>query len=189
MVDDKASKGEAYDGKEEKELEKVREISEFGETQSHHKHIAELKLQINLKWIEADAKFKNIHCYTVCLPPQEMNDSYQKLAMSIDLSTPAFLSKVLGTHYAIQKPSHAYLVVAHSLHNTAYLVTGDFALSEILKLVEKEPSFLKTKKTISSIQSSLIYPLYSIPTMYPVFWNQPFALTCSIKPRLCQYGC
>ena len=44
---DKASESEAYDCKDEKELEKLREILEFGENQTHHKHIAKSNLQIN----------------------------------------------------------------------------------------------------------------------------------------------
>jgi hypothetical protein len=91
-------------------------------------------------------KNKNLNRYTICLPPKDMNDSYQKVAVSVDLSKPAILSKVLDIPYAIQKPSHTHLVLAHSLHNTAYLVTGEFGSAQIENLLGKKAIMFGNKK-------------------------------------------
>jgi hypothetical protein len=49
------------------------------------------------------------------------------------------MCKVLCTPYAIQKPSCTHLVMAHSLHNTAHLVIGDFGLAKITELIQNTP--------------------------------------------------
>lgn len=84
-----------------------------------------------------ERKCKNINRYTVCLPPKDLNDSYQKVSICVDLAKPAILSTVVGIPYAIQKPCRSHLVMAHSLHNTAHLVTGDFGLAQIVNLLGK----------------------------------------------------
>lgn len=109
------------------------------QSMSEHKYVAQTNFRINLEWIAAEAKLFKKNRYSVCLPPIDFDASFQRLALSVDLSKPDLMSQVLRTPYAIQKPIRTHLVLAHSLHNTAHLVIGDYGLAKIAELVQKKP--------------------------------------------------
>jgi hypothetical protein len=76
------SEGEAYDIVDEKELETFRRQLQFGETLSRHKHVAQSNLLINLEWREYEATHMSCNRFSICLPPKNIQNSYQKLALS-----------------------------------------------------------------------------------------------------------
>jgi hypothetical protein len=107
------------------------------------------------------------------------------MAVSVDLSKPALLHKILDTPFAIQKPTQTHLLIAHSLHNRAHLVIGDFGLSPFGNLIvfgnEKDHLFDQKHPFMPVVINMDIVPGVSKDTLlFDLFQKTPFGSTCAL---------